>query len=48
VPAFSQSLEIVGTSIAPEFGAVAVAVLAGVVAMTIVLTRRSGLFGARA
>jgi predicted secreted protein with PEFG-CTERM motif len=48
VPAFSQSLEIVGTSIAPEFGTVAIAVLAAVVALTIAATRRSSLFGARA
>jgi hypothetical protein len=47
VPAGSQSLEIVGTSIAPEFGAVALAVLAGMVTLTIVATRRSCLFGAR-
>lgn len=47
VPAFSESLEIVGTSIAPEFGAVAIAALAAVVSLAIVVTRRSNLFGAR-
>lgn len=46
VPAGSQSLEIVGTSIAPEFGTVALAVLAAVVALTVAATR-SRLFGAR-
>jgi hypothetical protein len=46
VPAGSQSLEIIGTSIAPEFGAVAIAALAAVVTLSVAATR-SRLSGAR-
>ena len=45
VPAGASEVEIIGSFLIPEFGAIAVAVLAGVVAMTIVATRRQSLFG---
>lgn len=44
VPGGSSEVEIIGSFLIPEFGVIAVAVLAGVVAMTIVATRRPNLF----
>ena len=47
VPAGSSEVEIVGTFLVPEFGTIAAIVLAAVVAMTIVATKRQTLFGSR-
>lgn len=43
----SSDVEIVGTFLVPEFGTIAAVVLAAVVAMTIVATKRQTLFGSR-
>jgi len=47
VPAGSSEVEIIGSFLIPEFGTIAAVILAAVVAMTIVATRRQALFGRR-
>lgn len=47
VPPSSSEVEIIGSFLIPEFGTVAAVVLAIVIAMTVVATRRQSLFGSR-
>jgi len=47
VPAGASEVEIVGSYLVPEFGTIAAIVLAALVAMTIVATKRQTLFGSR-